>query len=1384
MRPTTKRRLLIIFVVSLVVLGGVGGFVVLRLNQISSDYQKARSEGMKAFADGKYEDALNQLSTYMKDEKNKTDADVVYAMAVSRSMVPLPNGQHLKTAMDWFNNYLSFRPGEPQGQHKLLEIYARVGWNRETLALADDILKVTPNDLPALRAKATALSAQGNYPASLAASEKINELNPFDLESQRLTYFLMSQLKRPAAELLARAKAGLDAHPNDPRFEMFLASAYSYAGDQTNAQKLLDTAVQRKAPDAEFVRMATNLLDSNGQYEMSEDLLNRAAGELNDPQVLQMLVQRLWQNGRADEMAKRLESVKTEDPKADTNLLAMKAISLLEQNRAADALAVVKVLASRSADENAFAWSTAIPARYAVPAPDPRAAIATLTAAATRDRDNAVVRLWLGEAYAKINETELAINAWRSAATLSPGWAEPHIREAMALATHGRGREAVDESVLATQRAPKLIRVRVASALALSALSANNPEAVPIPELLRAVTQIQTDEPNEPQTLPMYVAMLARSGDRDKAITTIKKAIAASPALPADSMLQLAGISIDLGLGQHAAIYDAMTAAGNKSPELALAKARLLKSQGEADQGAQLMKDSAAGTKDPAAWQIATARYYDQSNNPSASLAWKSAVEQFPTDLRVQSAFLQSDTRLTERPVWSATIERVKALTIEEGVTWRLEHARYLLNGNSSDRDRAEAVSTLNELLRTNPELIDLHLLLASALMKNGNVNGATEQLKIAISLHPGDPQIALSLATLLLDSGKTVEGQAYLEKLASGRQLSPIGVRVVSRLMAEQGQIERAIQVLGSESGTDPSRDALLAQLTRRLGKADAAAAMFDKLAVAKPINTDAITQAAEFYYATGKPEQAAAVLKRLPEATDPPAPGITELIRAQLAEQYQTTEAAKEFYLAATKASPDAQTWRALAGFQLRQHDFASAKASAMQGLSVAKDDPELTAIVKLADASTALPPNVNVNGEIETLSRDPLNAAAQALFDAAVQSAAAKEGSASRITRYKALVDRFPKSWPASRNLIQAYLDAGQSKKAKETCIQTANAFPSESGPLQMLAAIYAEESNWTAELTTVQQWRSRSLDYPRPCDLAGAEALIGLGQQRQALAMLQPYLDAAKKDPVNNFDVLWPYTRALLQTGRTAEAASLFETQVRTQGAVRRFWLAFSGEVGPDNTAAVAWIEKVAPLLDPQSLDDQNALAQAWFRVAERYHAPDTYAQAAKLLRVLASGTDSNLRVWEQLGESLRALKDFDNAEEAYRQAILRGDTAFSGNALAFLLLSRDKSLDEALALSNKAIDSAPREPGYYDTRGQVHLHMDKFDLAIKSFDQALALQPDLIDSLVGKADALTKLGKRPEAANLLKYIDALVKRETELSPYAQKQLEALKAASAN
>jgi len=70
MRPTTKRRLLTLSLILLVIVGVVGGILALRLSQINRAMQQTRVDGMAAFDSGNYDKALDLLSTFVG--KNRT----------------------------------------------------------------------------------------------------------------------------------------------------------------------------------------------------------------------------------------------------------------------------------------------------------------------------------------------------------------------------------------------------------------------------------------------------------------------------------------------------------------------------------------------------------------------------------------------------------------------------------------------------------------------------------------------------------------------------------------------------------------------------------------------------------------------------------------------------------------------------------------------------------------------------------------------------------------------------------------------------------------------------------------------------------------------------------------------------------------------------------------------------------------------------------------------------------------------------------------------------------------------------------------------------------------------------------------------------------------
>src|SRR5689334_8309253 len=96
-RPKTVRRLLIILL-ACGALVATGAAIVNHNNRVKDQaIVAAGAEGMKAFKEGDYATALNQLAIYVA--KHKDDADALYAYAISRARVEQISGRHISEAI-------------------------------------------------------------------------------------------------------------------------------------------------------------------------------------------------------------------------------------------------------------------------------------------------------------------------------------------------------------------------------------------------------------------------------------------------------------------------------------------------------------------------------------------------------------------------------------------------------------------------------------------------------------------------------------------------------------------------------------------------------------------------------------------------------------------------------------------------------------------------------------------------------------------------------------------------------------------------------------------------------------------------------------------------------------------------------------------------------------------------------------------------------------------------------------------------------------------------------------------------------------------------------------------------------------------------------------
>ena len=131
-RPKTKRRLIVLALGVLVLIGGAVGVYLRFLQKQNAKIAASRAAAMSAYAAGDYAAALPHFDRYLTLSKTAergaagADTEALFAYGKSRASIELPNQRHLWEAKNVFERYLMLKPGDGPAERMLLEIYPRL----------------------------------------------------------------------------------------------------------------------------------------------------------------------------------------------------------------------------------------------------------------------------------------------------------------------------------------------------------------------------------------------------------------------------------------------------------------------------------------------------------------------------------------------------------------------------------------------------------------------------------------------------------------------------------------------------------------------------------------------------------------------------------------------------------------------------------------------------------------------------------------------------------------------------------------------------------------------------------------------------------------------------------------------------------------------------------------------------------------------------------------------------------------------------------------------------------------------------------------------------------------------------------------------------------
>jgi tetratricopeptide (TPR) repeat protein len=1402
-RPKTKRRVLILLASTAAVSGAIGVFVFERTRAINAQIAQARVDGIAAFNGGDYPAVLKKLGFYNTKRKEDPETTLDYAIALTK--VPTIDGGNITEAIQAFRRYRSLKPSDIDAEHLLLKTYEQsASYAGPAISLADEILASNPNDLDALETLADVNYAERKWAAALDPATQYTALNPTNLKMQGMTLSVMKEVGKSSKEMHDRADAIAAKNPGDPRSLVVQAIAFRMSIQPTdtsdvvqanleNERKLLLQACQQDPPDAQFVTITVNLLDQLRQFSASQSLLDKATAKINDPLLLRQLVARLWQNEKNAEVLSKLANI---DPmKADANLVAYKALAYHGLDKKPEADALVAALTARNEEPLAYALSHGLTTFFNADALDPKTQVTQYEDALQHDPHSSIIEFMLGEAYSRMGETDLALEEWRTVSAQVPSWATPHQRIATLLANTGHGDE--QEALLNAEDAASASQDENGDLSSASVITdamikfarlqvSNDPRDAQ--SLLEEVSEIQSKMPGEPNTLPVYVALLDASQQRDKAIEVIKAAMKQTGENGETLLLNLAQRSKVDKLGMEPALYQAIKDQYGMTPRLASTLAGDLLEAGQAAKGLQFLKDNKPKeSTDLALWDRAICLYMEQSHNPDAAKAWKALGDGYPTDILTQSVILNNESSAwADREFIDRTIQRLQQLTGDQAVGWKLARARWLVDSPDTQRDTTAAIVLLSDVIKTSPGEYKPHVLLAEAFEKlgaaafakgdvldgkNKNVEAVSEWRQAA-DLLPNSPPLLYHLMVALHNTGNIDEVRATFNKIASIQHLPPDLATLSATYIAADGQPQLAEKMLVAYPvcNIQVLHDSTLAKIYRLEGRVNEAVSKYFELAKEPNLDVTTIREASDFF---GSQHDSVAAHKFLDRLNDMQLPaGTAKLVNAEYDETYgDVNTAAQEYTAAVQQAGNDPTASVQQIGFLIRQKQWDQAQAMLAGSLQRWPDNTDLLGLKNLAatlsGGQTALAASQSpaLTSLMNEVSKHPQNQAANDTLRVMV--AAPSAGSAATMKSLQDLLAKYPGFQPLYSLTVQQYLNMKQMGDAVALASQAMSQFPDSPDAARIAAGVFATVNRWSDALDAAEKWRARGAEHPQDADLMIATADLFVDQPRDAVDRLSVYIPDAKSTPDANVNLLLTYAEALCRANQEEDAAKLLLPLAQNSADWRVNWLKMAVFAHKDGASAAAWIERVRPLLAKDSLPEQQHLADAYFECALKLNYPQGYALAEEALKPFVGTPAMTPAALMTFASAADQANDLPAAEDAYRQVLklTPGEPIVLNNLASLLGKKGDPaSLTEGEALARQAVaahPSAPETSNYYDTLARILEKQGRNDDALSTFETGNSLNPNDLNVLIGLANLSAKINHIDAATRYLARIDSIM-----------------------
>lgn len=1313
LKPKTVRRLLLLSLVFVLVLGALGAFVVLRHSRNEARFEARRANGLAALAEGQHVRALEHLGPYLK--AHQSDSEILLAYARARRNVEEYQGTHLRDAANIYQRYLGIHPDDADARRELLACYYEAGMYAEVIDTARrlrpaDIAAMKPADIEVIRYEVPARQARNDQSNdTVALLRRAIELAPNSFEWRIRLAILLNTAKR-SEETAAFVEETAKAFPDDPRVDLLRIAVG--AGD-TLVQEPLKILAATAGLDPETGERIGPALDTS---EIVMDMLIRGFGAMGRTDLLLSALEPRAREGDLNyvrafsryalysgNFARLVETQAAMTDKkhwSAPDVLAVVALSLKELGRRAEADAMWERLEQQPRDYRVISWSMARKV-LVDEAPVMLDAIKTLRNATTENPIEPIFRTRLAELLLQLGRAEEARTELTAAerSPLSNGWSRPGVLRVRSFLLENRLIEARKESIELARRFPS---DSVASTTLLAVRSemldrgfADIGDVRDTAERLSATLDVLSGPQGEavPSDLrATLIASIAVAADKGESVDLARRAVTLAAESDVVFSTQLLSRLVEISRRRSFDLDNRLIERAERNgptPASTLVRGLVLHSDAHTQEAIELVRTRAAAADvSSTEWRMLVPCFLDIIKSPDAPEEWKAVLTKYPDDPQIHLMAIQSRSLPRDPALVAQVADRIDQLSGSSGqktpLIARMARARAMASGSEAAKNRDQIVGMLRSIVGEAPDLLEPRLFLAEALLAPSKTSSAgqtyseaIEQLRAAIPLASDPAPIRLRIADIYTQSGNVDAARAELNAFAADAR-ADVGARWSAvEALAGIGKFEEAadlakdlITTAGSKGA--PARAVSLARILTLAGRTEDAGRVYADLTK----RTTEITPEQAFEIASGldtigRGADAKSMLDRL--GAMPEHQVDVQRVRARLALAADGFEEARKILLPLTESNPkDSQAWRLLVESYIIEGNLAEARQVFERAHNAVGEDPAMELLGLQLDVRAGEGSTDALKSLADVLEKNPEfqeRAAAVRAYATIRENSSTPDPAA-----LGELAVRFPDEPTLQSVIISDLLSVYPPALtvAAEISLQSARRFPAQWQTAADVVRVHRMTAQWNVVLDAAERWRRL---HPSPeADFAAAEAQLELNRPRQAKTLIDPYASSLRQDPASTPAAALLWARIAVANGQTEEVRRSFEPMLESsQPVLRGVWLPLATRTLPPDTS-LTWLDGAAKAAKKHGFEACVDLADAWITLAGR-DAPrreQHLTKAEVLFRDVADGAPEG-KLEGLRGLTLVALEKKGDPQVAIAAAERAVEASQSKDAISVLLL---------------------------------------------------------------------------------------------------------------